>query len=85
MITKQLLIEKEAAIREKFGPEELAIANVSMSFFSVARYYGGAKINGHSFTYCPDDDLLVRDDVVKFLTKKKRKKAELPATEGEGQ
>jgi hypothetical protein len=38
-----------------------------MSQFSIARYYGGIQFNGHQFIYNPDDDSLIRADVVKWL------------------
>jgi hypothetical protein len=37
--------------------------------FSVARHYGGAKYNGSQYTYIPGEDELIRDDVLKFVTK----------------
>lgn len=37
-----------------------------MSYFSVARHYGGIRINGQTFTYCPERDILVRDDWMEF-------------------
>ena len=43
----------------------IVIANVSTSYFSVARYSGGVKINGKLFLYCPIRDILVRDDWMK--------------------
>ncbi len=44
-----------------------AIGNVSMTQFSVARFSGGCKINGESYTYILPHDQLVRDDVLKWL------------------
>lgn len=44
------------------------ITNVRMSQFSVARYSGGCKYNGESYTYLPDTDELIRDDVLKWQT-----------------
>lgn len=44
------------------APEE--IHGVSMSQLSIARHYGGCKFNGHSYTYNPVTDVLVRDDVL---------------------
>jgi len=42
------------------------ICNVRMTQFSIARFYGGAKYNGDSFTYLPDTDELIRDDVLRW-------------------
>jgi hypothetical protein len=49
------------------------IQNVSHGMFSIARHYGGAKVQGQSYTYIPNSDELVRDDVLKFLKKSKKK------------
>lgn len=43
------------------------IRGVSSGMLSVARYYGGAKYNGASYTYHPPTDELIRDDVLKFV------------------
>lgn len=49
-----------------------AMRNVSSGFFSVARHYGGAKINGASYTYFPESDELIRDDVLQWITKRRK-------------
>lgn len=49
------------------------IRGVSDGYFSIARYYGGAVYNGKYYTYVPTTDELIRDDVVKFLAKLRRK------------
>lgn len=55
------------------------IRSVSQTQFSIARYFGGANFNGARYTYLDDSDELIRDDVLKFVTKlrkpKKTKKA----------
>ena len=51
-----------------------AIYDVSHSQFSIARYYGGATYNGMSYTYFPEHDQLIRDDVLRW-TKKHRGQA----------
>lgn len=48
------------------------IKGVSQTQFSIARHYGAIKFNGETYTYFPDADELVRDDVLKW--KKKQKK-----------
>lgn len=59
---------------------------VSIGVFSVARYYGGIRYNGQSYTYLPETDELIRDDVIKWLAKyrkgRKPKPAEMPRLEG---
>ena len=56
-----------------------AIRGVSRGMFSVARLYGRAKYNGASYTYIPETDELVRDDVVKAVQRAERKRK--PSTE----
>ena len=48
------------------------IRGVSQTQLSIARYCGGIKYNGDSFSYIPTTDELVRDDVVKFIEMRKR-------------
>lgn len=47
--------------------------NVSKTQMSIARHYGGMKVNGRAYTYDPTTDTLVRDDVVRREAKAKRK------------
>lgn len=42
------------------------ITNVTATQFSIARYYGAVKFNGDSYTYLPDTDELIRDDVLRW-------------------
>jgi hypothetical protein len=51
------------------------MTNVSMTQLSVARYYGGCNFNGQTYTYFPDTDELVRDDVLSWSKGKKAKPA----------
>ena len=53
----------------KTAPDE--IHNVSHTQLSIARHYGGCVFNGKEYVYFPDEDKLVRKDLVK---KKKPKK-----------
>lgn len=50
------------------------IAGVSRSMFSIARHpeYGGCTYNGSSYTYMPEHDELIRDDVLKLVTKARK-------------
>lgn len=63
------------------------IRGVSSGYFSIARYCGGIKYNGDSFTYMPTTDELVRDDVLKFIVKKRKgeKQSEQKAKKRQGQ
>lgn len=47
------------------------IQGVSMSQFSIARYYGGITFQGDHYDYLEDSDELIRDDVRKWLKKQK--------------
>jgi len=47
---------------------------VSSGQMSIARHYGGMSYNGSHFVYFPDCDSLVRDDVVKLVTKMRKAK-----------
>ena len=49
------------------------ITSVSTSQFSIARHFGGIRFNGEHYTYFPDTDELVRDDVLKWQKKQKKK------------
>jgi len=49
------------------------VTSVSTSQFSIARHYGGIRFNGEDYTYFPDTDELVRDDVLKWQGKNKPK------------
>ena len=50
------------------------MTNVSMSQFSISRYYGSCKFNGDLYTYIPSTDELVRNDVLKWMNRKEKKK-----------
>ena len=49
-----------------------AIGGVSQSQLSIARHYGGCKFQGRIYSYIPTTDELLRDDVVKWLTKHRK-------------
>lgn len=55
-----------------------AIQGVMNTQLSIARFYGGIRYNGDGYTYMPDGDELIRDDVLLFVTKlrKKQRKTE---------
>lgn len=60
------------------------IRGVSQTQFSIARYYGGMKYNGDSYTYCQLTDECIRDDVRAKIMKDRRaaeKAAKLKAKE----
>jgi hypothetical protein len=55
-------------LRGKHLPPE-RFCQVSATQLSIARYYGAAKVNGHSYTYDPKADMLIRDDVLRHEAK----------------
>lgn len=50
------------------------IRGVSTSQFSVSRHFGGCQHKGSLYTYVPDTDELVRDDVLKWIVSGRKKK-----------
>ena len=60
-----------------------AIQGVMNTQLSIARFYGGIRYNGDGYTYMPDGDELIRDDVLNFVTKlrKKNRKTEQPQSQ----
>lgn len=67
------LLQYKEALEEKFGTaESIAYANISRTQLSIARYAGGAKVQGKYFIYNPTDDSLIREDVLKFIAKLKK-------------
>lgn len=51
------------------------IRNVSATQFSIARHYGGCKVNGVYYRYDPRDDTLTREDVIKARAAESKKAA----------
>lgn len=71
--------EIEALQSSKLSRETpFAIQGVMNTQLSIARFYGGIRYNGDGYTYMPDGDELIRDDVLLFVTKlrKKQRKTE---------
>ena len=52
-----------------------ALCNVSKGLFSIARHYGGCTLQGCHYTYMPGHDECVRDDVLRMVTKLRKKSA----------
>jgi hypothetical protein len=75
-VTLAELRELQPQMREAFGAHEsIAYAGVSMTQFSVARFYGSVTVNGQRFFYNPADDSLIREDVAKWAAKQRVKPA----------
>lgn len=62
-----------------------AICNISTGMFSVARHYGAMKFQGQCYTYIPQHDECIRNDVLKWLTKHRKRQAALVAIERENE
>lgn len=50
------------------------MTNVSMTHFSIARHYGACVFKGERYTYFPDTDELVRNDVLRWQRRQNRAK-----------
>ena len=73
MATIDDLRKYQAELQAKFGFDtNAAYANISLGQLSVARHYGSANIQGKHFIYNPADDSLIREDVVKWVAKRKK-------------
>jgi len=74
-ITINTLEENKSILKEKFPENEIiAYANVSKTQLSVARHWGGCKVEGKHFAYNTTDDSLIRKDVISFLSKQLKNK-----------
>ena len=60
-----------------------AISGVSSTIFSLARHYGGIKFRGRVYEYMPATDELVREDVVRYVTKLRKLQAKAKAKKAE--
>jgi len=58
-------------IEAKFGRNETEpyFGNVSQTQLSVARHYGGCRVNNAYYDYNAEHDLLIRVDVLKWICK----------------
>lgn len=65
-----------AALQETILPRDtpFIIQGVSSTQLSVARHYGGCRVQGREYKYVPLTDELIRDDVVKWLLKYRKDK-----------
>lgn len=61
-------------VREAVYRPEI-IHNVSTTQLSIARHYGGIKVNGVYYCYDPKSDTLIRDDVLKAKLAEAKKTA----------
>jgi hypothetical protein len=73
----RLTDDEIAAVQHLPRTTPYMIRYVTQTQFSIARYYGGIKFNGEHYTYFPDTDELVRDDVLKAVAKLRKPKKKL--------
>ena len=73
--TSYLTADEVQAAQKLHQRAPYALCNVSMGFFSIARYYGGLTLQGCQYTYMPGHDECVRDDVLRLVTKLRKKLA----------
>jgi len=59
------------------------IANVSMTQFSIARHFGGITFQNKPYRYFAETDVLIRDDVVRWLKLDKKQKQTKPQKQKE--
>jgi hypothetical protein len=73
MATIEDLRKYQTELKAKFGADtNVAYANISQTQLSVARHYGSANIQGKHYLYNPVDDSLIREDVAKWVAKRKK-------------
>jgi hypothetical protein len=65
---------EESAIQHLDRETPFNFSGVSNTQLSIARHYGAIKFQGQTYTYFPATDELIRDDVLKFVTKMRQKK-----------
>jgi len=72
------LSEKEFNALANCGLDRLSpylITSVRNTQMSIARHYGGIEFRGKYYIYLPDTDELIRDDVMGWLNKNRRKQS----------
>ena len=83
-VTIESLRKYQDELKLKFGNHAtVAYPCVRMTQLSVARYYGGCKVNGFLFIYNPTDDSLIREDVVKWVLSRERRGRAKPVERGQ--
>jgi len=51
--------------------DNLGWRDIRFTQLSIARHYGGTNVNGVHYTYIPESDELVRDDVLAMVMKRR--------------
>jgi hypothetical protein len=65
---------EEYAMRHLDRSTPFIFSGVSNTQLSIARHYGVINFQGQTYTYFPATDELIRDNVLKFVTKMREKK-----------
>ena len=78
-LTQEELDHLQTAFPNRSAP--FAICGVSHSQFSIALYYGGAVYQGFRYVYNPATDELIRPDVFKLITKRRKAQAKQKLSE----
>lgn len=73
--TSYLTADEVQAAQKLHQRAPYALCNVSMGFFSIARHYGGLTYQCCHYTYIPGHDECVRDDVLRLVTRLRKKTA----------
>jgi len=73
--TSYLTADEVQAAQKLHRRAPYALRNVSMGVFSIARLYGGLTYQGCHYTYMQGHDECVRDDVLRLVTKMRKKPA----------
>lgn len=73
--TSYLTADEVQAAQKLHQRAPYALCNVSQGFFSIARHYGGLTFQGCHYTYMPGHDECVRDDVLRLVTRRRKKPA----------
>jgi hypothetical protein len=60
---------------QETGQHEMGYTNVSRTQLSIAMHYGGATVNGAHYTYMPDTDELIREDILTAVDKMRKQRA----------
>lgn len=72
--TRYLAADEVQAAQALHQRAPYAITGISRSIFSIARHYGGLTFKDCRYTYMPEHDECVRDDVLKMVEKRRKKR-----------
>lgn len=75
-ITKEELSALQESSLDRNALCPFLITHVRNNQLSIARHYGGCTFHGSRYIYIPGTDELIRDDVLKFVTKMRKEAME---------